>query len=217
MCLIELVLHGVFLFIPIPIQIWCSTAPIQEASSSTSRTKRMKTIDEETKAAISGMTSAADLPYDERKRQYASLGRAINREANPALVAKYRMANDGERFLTQTIYEFMIDDHSIGISRGAHGFIVKQVIAITFGSIQVPNVESMDDQSRLEQHQHRGEVPTICGGTSDWSLCDGPLANQTSYINQSFLGDIGSVPVESWLKFCFSIPTAWPQPCILDL
>jgi len=59
----------------------------------------MKNIDEDTKLAISSMTCPADLPADERKRQYASLGRAINREANPALVAKYRMANDGERFL----------------------------------------------------------------------------------------------------------------------
>ncbi len=93
-------MHSVFLFIPIDPNT--NMTPIQEASS-TSRTKRMKTIDDETKAAISDMTSASELPYDERKRQYASLGRAINREANPALVAKYRMASDGERFLTQTM------------------------------------------------------------------------------------------------------------------
>lgn len=65
----------------------------------------MKTLDSETREAIAGMTCAQDLPYEERKRQYASLGRVINREANPALVAKYKMANDGERLLFQICFE----------------------------------------------------------------------------------------------------------------
>lgn len=35
----------------------------------------------------------------ERKRQYAALRRAVYREAPPALVAKFSLASDGERFL----------------------------------------------------------------------------------------------------------------------
>ena len=65
----------------------------------------MKTMDTDTREVISAMTCAQDLPYEERKRQYASLGRVINREANPALVAKYRMASDGERLLFQIYFE----------------------------------------------------------------------------------------------------------------
>lgn len=59
----------------------------------------MKALDQVTKEAISNMSVPSDLPYAERKRQYASLGRAINRDANPGLIAKYKMASDTERFL----------------------------------------------------------------------------------------------------------------------
>ena len=77
---------------------------LQEPSSgSADKTKRLKDLDDTTKAAIASMSSASEMPYTERKRQYAGLGRAINREANPALVAKYKMASDSERSLYSNI------------------------------------------------------------------------------------------------------------------
>ncbi len=44
------------------------------------------------------MSKPSEMDYSERKRQYASLRRAIHRDAPPALVAKFQMANDNERF-----------------------------------------------------------------------------------------------------------------------
>ena len=46
------------------------------------------------------MSCAALMPVKnkERKRQYSALRRAVYREAPPALVAKFSLANDGERF-----------------------------------------------------------------------------------------------------------------------
>ena len=38
-----------------------------------------------------------DIPRDERKRQYAALRRAILKNANPALTAKFSLCDDGER------------------------------------------------------------------------------------------------------------------------
>ena len=73
------------------------------SSGSADKTKRLKDLDDTTKAAIASMSSASEMPYAERKRQYAGLGRAINREANPALVAKYKMASDSERSLYSNI------------------------------------------------------------------------------------------------------------------
>ena len=45
------------------------------------------------------MTKPSDLEYSERKRQYSALRRAIIKDANPALVAKFSLASDGERLL----------------------------------------------------------------------------------------------------------------------
>ena len=38
-----------------------------------------------------------EIPRDERKRQYAALRRAILKNANPALTAKFSLCDDGER------------------------------------------------------------------------------------------------------------------------
>ena len=38
-----------------------------------------------------------DMDYNERKRQYAALRRAILKDANPALTAKFSLSDDGER------------------------------------------------------------------------------------------------------------------------
>ena len=37
------------------------------------------------------------MPYNERKRQYAALRRAVYADASPELVAKYKLSNDSER------------------------------------------------------------------------------------------------------------------------
>ncbi|CAE7804634.1 unnamed protein product [Symbiodinium sp. CCMP2456] len=44
------------------------------------------------------MTSCKDMPYKERKRQYAALRRAILKKNNPALTAKFSLCSDGDRF-----------------------------------------------------------------------------------------------------------------------
>ena len=45
------------------------------------------------------MTKPSDIEYSERKRQYSALRRAIIKDANPALIAKFSLASDGERLL----------------------------------------------------------------------------------------------------------------------
>ena len=66
--------------------------------STTPKTQRLTDLDDKQKAAIASMTKPSDLDYSERKRQYSSLRRAILKDASPALVAKFQMANDNERF-----------------------------------------------------------------------------------------------------------------------
>ena len=59
----------------------------------------MKEPTDEQKEKISKMTKASDMPADERKRQYAAMRRSFHRDASPALLAKFSLANDAERFL----------------------------------------------------------------------------------------------------------------------
>ena len=68
------------------------------STSNSGKQARLTDLDSAQKEAISNMTKPSDLDYSERKRQYSSLRRAIQKEANPALVAKFQMANDSERF-----------------------------------------------------------------------------------------------------------------------
>ena len=56
-------------------------------------------MDEATREKIAKMTKPQDMPYEERRRQYAALGRAIKRDAPPEVAAKYSMASDPERLL----------------------------------------------------------------------------------------------------------------------
>lgn len=58
---------------------------------------RIRAITDGQRQEIESMTSSADMPYEERKRQYAALRRAIHADANPALICKFKMANDAER------------------------------------------------------------------------------------------------------------------------
>ena len=60
------------------------------------------------KESILAMTKPSDLNPDERKRQYSSLRRAIYRDAPPALVAKFQMCSDAERFFDLKPWEFFL-------------------------------------------------------------------------------------------------------------
>ncbi|CAK9088335.1 UBA domain-containing protein [Durusdinium trenchii] len=53
------------------------------------------------------MSKPSDMPYEERKRQYAAMRRQIYREAPPALLAKYSLAPDAERF--QMLRQWMLN------------------------------------------------------------------------------------------------------------
>ena len=46
------------------------------------------------------MVHCQDMPYKERKRQYAALRRAILKKNNPALTAKFSLCSDGDRCLS---------------------------------------------------------------------------------------------------------------------
>ncbi|CAE7905167.1 unnamed protein product, partial [Symbiodinium necroappetens] len=62
------------------------------------KTKRATDLSAEDKDRINQMTSPQDIPRAERKRQYAALRRAILKNANPALTAKFSLCSDSDRF-----------------------------------------------------------------------------------------------------------------------
>lgn len=57
----------------------------------------MKELTEEQKQELASMSKPSDMDPSERKRQYSALRRAIIKDANPALVAKFSLASDAER------------------------------------------------------------------------------------------------------------------------
>jgi hypothetical protein len=59
---------------------------------------RLVKLDQQQKDELSSMASPSDMESSERKRQYAAMGRAIHKTLNPALLAKYQLCNDTERF-----------------------------------------------------------------------------------------------------------------------
>ncbi|CAJ1459454.1 unnamed protein product [Effrenium voratum] len=59
---------------------------------------RIKNLSQEEKDKIESMSGPSDMPYDERKRQYSALRRAISRANSPALTAKFALCSDSERF-----------------------------------------------------------------------------------------------------------------------
>jgi hypothetical protein len=61
---------------------------------------RMTNLSDEQKREISSMASPQEMNSDERKRQYAAMGRAIHKTANPTLLAKYQLCSDTERFVS---------------------------------------------------------------------------------------------------------------------
>ena len=60
---------------------------------------RLTILSDEQKQQVADMTKPSDIEYSERKRQYSALRRAIIKDANPALIAKFSLASDGERLL----------------------------------------------------------------------------------------------------------------------
>ncbi|CAJ1358625.1 unnamed protein product [Effrenium voratum] len=58
----------------------------------------MRSLTDEQKQQISLMSLPKEMPRDERKRQSAVVGRALRSEGNPALLAKWTLSNDLERF-----------------------------------------------------------------------------------------------------------------------
>lgn len=69
------------------------------STSGSEKVARLTELSEEQKESIANMTKPSDLDSGERKRQYASLRRAIIKEASPALAAKFKLAKDAERLL----------------------------------------------------------------------------------------------------------------------
>lgn len=57
----------------------------------------MVKLSAEEKERIAAMSSPADMDYEERKRQYAALRRAVYRSASPGLMAKYTLSSDADR------------------------------------------------------------------------------------------------------------------------
>ncbi|CAK9118575.1 unnamed protein product [Durusdinium trenchii] len=68
------------------------------SSSSGSRQKRQVDLSDDQKKAVADMQKPSDMDRGERKRQYSALRRAIARDAPPALVAKFGLCSDKERF-----------------------------------------------------------------------------------------------------------------------
>ena len=71
--------------------------PIEDTGGS-GKTSRITKLTDEQKANISNMATPKQMPYDERKRQYSALRRAITRSCEPALLAKFSLSTDGERW-----------------------------------------------------------------------------------------------------------------------
>ena len=62
------------------------------------RPKRIAKLSQEQKDKIADMATPTAMPRDERKRQYAALRRAVVRSCEPALLAKFSLSSDGERW-----------------------------------------------------------------------------------------------------------------------
>ena len=69
---------------------------------------RMTQLSDQQKEEIQSMASPNCMDADERKRQYAAMGRAIHKEANPTLLAKYQLCSDTERFGSINIFSPMM-------------------------------------------------------------------------------------------------------------
>ena len=75
---------------------------------------RIQHLSEEDKLKLEAMASPADMDSGERKRQYSAMRRAIAKSAEPALLAKFQLSNDGERpnIYLQTFFPFDTQPYS---------------------------------------------------------------------------------------------------------
>ena len=80
---------------------WTLLALQSESATTSAKKQRInfRNLTDEQKAQLEGMSSCQDMPYEERKRQYAALGGAVKTYNSPQLSAKYKLASDSERFL----------------------------------------------------------------------------------------------------------------------
>lgn len=75
-----------------------SSIPQSTEKGKDGKTKRIAKLSEEQKEKIASMATPTAMPRDERKRQYAALRRAVVRSCEPALLAKFSLSSDGERW-----------------------------------------------------------------------------------------------------------------------
>lgn len=118
-------------------------------------------MDQTTKDAIAAMTVPQDMAPDERKRQYAALGRAIRRDAPPEVVAKFSMATDPERliglkrcacFQSVSIRSFIL----------LYLFVPNSVeLELKICCSEVWNATTMDVESRHPRDHCRGEIQNV--------------------------------------------------------
>lgn len=86
--------------------------PLQTTTPGHEKVQQLTNLNDEQKQQIAEMTKPSDMDPAERKRQYSALRRAIYRDATPALVAKFSIAKDGERF-PSAIYVHVISGSSV--------------------------------------------------------------------------------------------------------
>ena len=75
-----------------------SSVPQSSEKGKDGKTKRIAKLTQEQKDKIADMATPIAMPRDERKRQYAALRRAVVRSCEPALLAKFSLSSDGERW-----------------------------------------------------------------------------------------------------------------------
>ena len=77
-----------------------SSVSIDQILTSGQNGKRIKALTEEQKEAIRSLQTPQDLPYPERKRQFAALGRRLERPCPPGVLQKWEAAKtDDEKLL----------------------------------------------------------------------------------------------------------------------
>lgn len=96
-----------------------ATTMLQETpSSSTDKkkdqgTRRLQDLTQEQKDKIAMMSSPSEMPYEERKRQYAALRRSVASSCKPALLAKFSLSNDAERLVLLSNQTFKVSQLTI--------------------------------------------------------------------------------------------------------
>ena len=84
-----------------------STVSLEGITSSANGSgKRIKALSDEQKEAIRSLQKPQDLPYPERKRQFAALGRRLEKPCPPGVLAKWEAAtsDDAKPLACQIIF-----------------------------------------------------------------------------------------------------------------